>query len=64
MSCLRTVKYQSRANIVSVSVILPEKLKFMYSVNRFVAFMPLFCTKTLKAVHRLKCKIAYAVHIL
>ena len=30
------------ANIVSVSVILREKLQCMYNFNRFVAFMPLF----------------------
>ena len=29
-------------NIVSVSVILREKLQFMYNFNRFVASMPLF----------------------
>ena len=29
-------------NIVSVSVILREKLQFMYNFNRFVAFMSLF----------------------
>ena len=28
-------------NIVIVSVILREKLKFMYNFNRFVVFMPL-----------------------
>ena len=40
------------ANIVSVSVIR-EKLQFMYNVNRFVVFMPLFrTTKTWEAVHR------------
>ena len=31
-----------RANIVSVSVILREKVQFMYNFNRFVAFIPLF----------------------
>ena len=41
------------ANIVSGPVIRREKLQFMYSFNRFVAFMPLFrTTKTLEAVHR------------
>ena len=30
------------ANIVSVSVILREKLQFMYNFNMCVAFMPLF----------------------
>ena len=42
------------ANIVNVSVLLREKLQFMYNFNRFVAFMPLFVctTKTMKAVHR------------
>ena len=51
-------------NIVSVSVILREKLQCMYNFNIFVVFMPLFSHKTLKAVHMQKCKIAYAVRIL
>ena len=33
------------ANIVSVSVLIREKLHFMYNFNRFVAFMPLFSHK-------------------
>ena len=30
------------ANIVSVSIILREKLQFMYNFNIYVAFMPPF----------------------
>ena len=43
-----------KANIISFSVILREKLQVMYNFNRFVAFMPLFCAqlKLVKAVHR------------
>ena len=69
MSCLRSMKYLSRpsmgVNTVSVSVILREKLQFMYTFKIFVAFIQLFrTTKTLKAVHWQKWKIAYAVRIL